>query len=377
MTKETDVTPAEQPALASRDRDPDDKEIVEIVEDVEIVETDDEPISGADHDDPRSAIYARHGKNREKQIREQNDESGEENDDAGVETDDPGLEKPEATAIIDGDDKATSTPPDEDPLVEVVIFEQVRQVPQSKIDKAGGIQMYQMREAAQEQMRRNAARAKELDDRENALNERGHSAAQPPAVPAMDQQSGQSPDDLPSDDQSLEDMAKAYQDAMYDGDDNAPSILASMVKKAASTGETFDKDEFRHQVKEEVLADQRRVKVVKARQALFDTAPELDKRRPDKFDHRLFQAVDDETDIVERQHPEWEPEQIIKQAWENVQKWRGSKPTETMVDRNKDKQELNRPGSATGRHRPPPPPPRKTNSDYVHQQRVQRGLEPE
>lgn len=375
MTKETEVTAAPEPALRTADRG--DPEKVEIVEDVEIVD-DDEPISGVDNDDPRSAIYARHAKNREREIDGEADELEEGEGGAGADDGEIDVEKAETADIIE-EGQGASTPPDEadDPLIEVVIFDQVRQVPQSKIDKAGGVQMYQMREAAYEQMRRNAERAKELDNRENALDERERSAAQPPAVPAMDQQRGQPPGDLPSDDQSLETMARQYQDAVYEGDDNAPSILARMVATAARTGETFDKDDFRRQVKEEVLADQRKAKVVKARQALFDEAPELDKRRPDKFDHRLYQAVDDETDVLERQHPDWEPEQVIKAAWDNVRKWHGHQTTETMDAKNKDKRELTRPRSATGRHKPPPPPPRQTNSDYVHQQRVARGLEPE
>ena len=364
MTKETEVT-VPDPITLTRDEPDTDleagAEAVEIVEDVVVVDPD-EPISAADSDDPRGDIYKRHGLKREQEISNQQQES------------EPGVENDGDAAIIASGDNETSTPPDEDPLVEVVIFEQVRQVPQSKIDKAGGIQMYQMREAAQEQMRRNAARAKELDGREQALDERERSAPQPPAVPS-DQHSGhQNPNDLPSDDQSFEVMALRYQDAVLDGDDNAPSILAEMVQKAANSGTHFDEDAFRQQVKDDVLADQRRSKVVKARTALIEDTPELDKNNP-KFDHRLYQAVDDETDVLEKRNPHWEPDQVITQAWENVRKWRGSHQTSTMTDKQRGKQSLNRPSSATQRFTPPAPPPRQTNSDYVRDERKRRGLE--
>lgn len=371
MTKETEVTAAPEPVLASRDREDESAEQVEIVEDVEIVEPEDEPISAADSDDPRADIYKRHAKNREQEIAQQVGDDEETSENA--------LESGETTDIIDeGEPEQTDTREDSDDLVEANINGVKRMVSRKKVDDMGGIENYQIRIAAQEQMERNAHEARDIAERKAALDEQERRIAEKAAaIPAMDSQTGQTPDDLPSDGQNLEELARQYQDAVYEGDDNAPQILTQAMKLAASTGQKFDPNELRQQVKEEVLADQRKSKVVKARQALFDKTPELDKRRPDKFDHRLFQAVDDETDFVERQHPEWEPEDIISKAWENVNKWHGSHKTATMQDKQKDKQELNRPRSATGRQKPPPPPPRKTNSDYVKDQRIARGLDPE
>ena len=369
MTKETEVTAAPAPVMRSEDRD-DEPKVVEIVEDVEIVAADDNTPAEPLVDDPRGDIYKRHGEKREQEIAEQSDETT--SPSGGVEQ--IALENDEPTDIIEAGDDQTSTPPDDDPMVEVVIFEQVRMVPQSKIDKAGGVQMYQMREAAYEQMRRNSSRAVELDNRETALDDRDRQTPQPPAVPAMDQQHGQSPADLPSDDQTLDEMARQYQEAVYDGDDNAPSILTRMVKAAAQTGQPFDENALRRQVTEDVLAGQRKVKVVRARSALIAETPVLDKDNP-RFDHRLFQAVDDETDVVERNHPEWEPEQVIAEAWKKVSTWKGGHKTGTMDEKLKDKQELNRPRSGTQRFTPPPPEPRQTNSDYVAQERKRRGLE--
>jgi len=362
MTKETEVKAAPAPAMRSEDRD-DGGEAVEIVEDIEVIN----PVEASDdatNDDPRGEIYKNHAAKREKEIADQGDE-----------TDQIGLENAETGDRINTDDDQTSTPPDDDPLVEVIIFEQVRRVLQSKVDKAGGLQMYQMREAAQEQMRRNAARANDLDTRETALDDRDRLTPQPPAVPATDQHKGRPPGDLPSDDQTLETLGLQFQEAVYDGKDNAALILTQMVKTAANSGESFDKDGFRRQVKEDVLASQRKVKVVKARAALIDANPQLDKTRPDKFDHRLFQAVDDETDVVERNHPEWDPKEVIAEAWKKVSKWKGGHQTETMHDKTKEKQDLNLPRSGTQRFTPPPPAPRQTNSDYVRDERKRRGLE--
>jgi hypothetical protein len=369
MTKETEVAVAPAPVMRASDRE-EGAEPVEIVEDVEIIasETDDNPDAV---DDVRADIYKRHGEKREEEIAEQRDGAEPENPDPKQNA----LENDEAGVILDPGDDQSSTPTDEEPMVEVVIFEQVRMVSAAKVEKAGGVQMYQMREAAYEQMRRNNSRATELDTRETALDDRDRQTLQPPAVPATDQRNRQTPTDLPSDDQTLETMARQYQEAVYDGQDNAPSILTQMVKTAANTGEAFDKDGFRKQVTEDVLSSQRKVKVVSARSALIDANPALDKNRPDKFDHRLFQAVDDETDVVERRHPEWEPAQVIAEAWKKVSKWKGGHNTDSMADKNRDKQDLNRPRSGTKRFTPPPPAPRQTNSDYVANQRKARGLD--
>ncbi|MCP4469881.1 MAG: hypothetical protein GY815_04200 [Gammaproteobacteria bacterium] len=380
MTKETEVTIPAAPVMASRDREEEDPKLVEVIEDVTIV--DDNPVNAAESDDVRGDIYKRHAKKRDAEIAEQIDPDSVETPTAGEENAQIAVENYDSATIIEPGQQASTPPDEDDPLVEVVIFEQVRQVPQSKIDKAGGIQMYQMREAAYEQMRRNAAAAEELAAREQALDERERSAPQLPAVPS-DQQAGQPPTDLPSDDQTLETMAQQAVEAVYDGRDDAPSTLVKTVESVVqrvldtSPNSNINENDLRKSVTEDVLRDQRKTKVVQARQILFDKTPQLDKRRPDSFDHRLFQAVDDETDVVERQHPEWEPEKVINEAWGRVKKWHGSHQTETMTDKHKEKQELNRPKAATGRFTPPGPPPRKTNSDYVRDQRIARGLEPE
>lgn len=365
MTDETEVKPAPAPVMRSGDR-----ETVEIVEDVEIVAAAEEARESDESENPRGDIYKRHSEKRNEEIASQDPNY----EPAVVESYDKSLENAGESHILRSDGDRTSTPPDEDPLVEVVVFEAVRMVPKSKVDKAGGLQMYQMREAAQEQMRRNASTAKSLAEREKALDARERQTAKPPAVPATDQRTRQTPADLPSDDQTLETMARQYQEAVYDGEDNAPLILTQMVKAAAKSGEPFDRDGFRQQVTKDVLGSQRKTKVVKARNALFEANPQLDKNSP-KFDHRLFQAVDDETDVVERQHPEWEPDEVMGQAWKNVNKWKGSPLTDTMADKLTDKQNLNRPIGGTGRFKPPAPAPRQTNSDYVSKQRIARGLE--
>lgn len=376
MSKEdstrTEATIAGQPTQASRDQDPDAVEVVEAVE-IDQPEPDKREIETIinEDDDPRGAIYARYNEKREVEIAEQNAENGE------IAVDDDGSE-----AIIESQGaQSTDTPPDSDPMVEVTISGVTRQVSKKKVDDAGGVENYQIRIAAQEQMERNAHAAREIEERKKALDEQERQfAAKQAEVPAMDPHKGQTPDDLPSDGQPLEDMAKQVLDAVYDGDENAPSTLIktveSVVKRVVgeSHSQDVDPDQIRQQVTEEVLQQQHYAKVVKARDSLFTATPQLNKADT-RFDPRLFQAVDDETDIVAKQNPAWDPDQVINQAWTNVKSWKGGFQTETMTDKQEAKKEMNRPRTGSGRYKPPPPAPRQTDSDYVKSLRNERGLE--
>jgi hypothetical protein len=359
MTTETEVKPAI--AQASRDSE----EIVETVE-LEQPEKDYEDVI-QDLDDPRAAIYARHNEKRSEEIEGQ----------AG-ETDESGIETDESKDIIEATPDA-ATHPDAAEMVEVKVLGTTRLVPKAKVDAQGGIENYQIRAAAQEQMERNAHERAALAARQAAQDERERQwAEKQAALPTLDTQTGQNNPDrsTPTDGQNLEDMARRYQEAVYDDADEAPSILATMVREAAKAGETFDKDAFRKQVKEDVLREQRQAKIVKAGQALINEHDELN-MRSEKFDSRMYENIDQETMVVEREHPEWDPEDIVKEAYDRIASWKGNTPPqpETMSDKQAQKRAMTRPKAGTQRYAPPPPPPRATNADYVAAQRKARGLD--
>ena len=371
MTKETEVTIPEQ-NFVSRDR-----EEVEIVETVEMeaespeTEKDIKDII-EEQDDPRGEIYARFSKKRDSEIDEQrgDDETPVENEASGD--------------IIESDEDQSATPPDADETVEVKILGDIRTVPKAKVDALGGVENYQIRIAAQEQMERNAHERRALEEREQALAAREQAIAKQEAgIPAMDSQPSQpAPSDLPaSDGQTLEEMARQYQEAVYDDKEDAPQLLAAIVQKAAQTGqampeiEKIDKKALREEVAQEVILQQRQAKIVKAGNALISAHPELNARNPE-FDERMFNAIDNETAVVEREHPEWEPEEVVQEAYDRIQKWKGiPKQPETMSDKQAAKKAMTRPKAGNQRFQQPPPPPRKTNSDYVAEQRKARGLD--
>jgi hypothetical protein len=377
MTKETEVEAAPEPVMASRDRE----EEVEIVETVEIeqppVETKDYEDVINDSDDPRADIYKRHNEKRETQIEASQAEFTPETPELEAENPDSAIETEEDPDIIEPTPQA-ATPPDAAKMVEIKVLGDVRSVPKDKVDAAGGVENYQIRLAAQEQMERNAHERAALEARQAALDEQERRMnAATAAIPATDSQTGQTPDrSTPTDGQNLEEQARRYQEAVYDDAAEAPSILAGMVRAAAASGEAFDKDAFRTQVKEDVLREQRQAKIVKAGQILINSHPELDMRDP-KFDPRMYNNIDTETMVVEREHPEWEPEQVVQEAYERISKWKGnpSPQPETMSDKQAAKRVMTRPRTGTQRFTPPAEPPRPTNADYVAQERKRRGLE--
>ena len=334
-------------------------ENAEIQEDFEIEQPEPEPHEPRD---AREEIYQNFSRKRDDEIA------------AEAES----VENTDSADIIDGDDDQP-TPPDGDEMVEVIVYGEVHRVSADKVFKAGGLQAYQKHLAVEKGLQVNAHRAKELDAREEALRAREASASNPPDVPATDRHDGQTPDrSTPTGDQNLEELAGQAVEALYDGGENASSSLANLVEKAVQakigTGEPFDEGKLREQVKEDILRDQRQSQVDKARAKFIGDHPELNSRDA-KFDPRMFEAVDIETEVVARENPEWEPEQVMSEAYDRIQRWRGLKKSDSMQDKQRDKQAMTRPKAGSQRYTPPPPPPRQTDSDYVSNLRKQRGLE--
>lgn len=360
MTTETEVTAAPAPVMVSSQREETD-EIVETV-DIEQPETKDYEDNIKESEDPRAGIYARHNEKRTQEIAD-----GEE---LPIETGDP-------EAIIDGKPPA-ATPPDADEMVEIKVLGTVRSVSKAKIDEQGGVENYQIRAAAKEQMERNAHETAALARKQESLDEQERRLAeQTAALPTLDTQKGENPDrSTPTDGQNLEETARLYQEAMYDDSESAPALLVKLAKDAAAAGNTtFDKEAFRKQVRQDVLNDQRQAKIVKAGQTLIKAHPEL-QMRSDKFDRRMYENIDAETTIIARANPEMEPDEVVQEAYESISKWKGVTPVpETMSDKQAAKRAMARPRTGTQRYATPPPPPPPNNSDYVASERKRRGLD--
>lgn len=311
-----------------------------------------EPIDFEDMDDPRLQIAAKH------------DEKHRDFSEKG----ESGLETDESTDIISGNDG--------DPeMVEVKVSGEIRQVEKAKVDKAGGVQAYQKQQAADAGMRENARQRDTLDDRARTLDARERLiAGKEAALPTLGAQpKGQSPADLPlPGDQTIETLARQYQEAVYDGEENAPELLAQLVQTAKDQNTPIDETAMITRAADELERRTRRKQVTTATKVLIDAHPELNKESSE-FDGRLWTAIDDETTVVERQNPDWEPQDVLNEAYTRISKWKGSHKTGTMTSKAEQKRHMNRPRANSGRYTPPPPPPARTASDYVADLRKNRG----
>lgn len=306
------------------------------------------PMDIVDMDDPRLEIAKNH---------DERNRNFSGNDESGVETNEP-------TDIID------ETPE----MVEVKIYGETRLVEKAKVDKAGGIQAYQKAQAVDAGMQDNARQRDTLDSRARALDARERQiASYEAALPTLDAPQAQNPEDPPSEgDQSIDNLARAYQEAVYDGEDNAPELLAQLVKQSKGQNIPIDEGLMVTRAADELERRTRRKKVTSATKGLIDAHPELD-RDSGQFDNRLWTAIDDESSVVERQNPDWEPQAVLDEAYTRVSKWKGTHKTETMTDKADAKRNMNRPRANSGRYTPPPPPPTRTASDYVQDLRKNRG----
>ena len=366
MTTATEVQPAPEPVMASRDR-----EELELVEPEPEAEPEAAPV-----EDARAAIYARASEQRTEEIAQSLTDFPDGNGEVII-------ENGESTDILQTTPQA-ATPPDAVEMVEVKVLGTIRSVSKDKVDAQGGVENFQIRAAAKEQMERNAHERSELAERQIAQDERERLwNAQQAAIPTPDSREGQPPErSTPTDGQTLEDSARRYQDAVYDDAAEAPSIFVQAVKTAADAavkeamkvGQPFDEAALRKRVKEELAADNRRAKVETAGQALISKHPEL-QQRSDQYDKRMYDNINRESIVVAAEHPEWEPADVLAEAHERISNWKGGPQSETMSDKQARKQATTRPRTGTQRYTPPPPAPRATNKDYVAQERKRRGLD--
>ena len=119
-------------------------------------------------------------------------------------------------------------------------------------------------------------------------------------------------------------------------------------------------------------ARQRLIDTTTAASALIDRTPQLQHKNK-SYDRILFTAVNDETDIIQKQHPDWEPAKVIAEAWNKVKSWKGGTNVSSMSAKQELKRGMNRPQASTGRYTPPPAPPERTDSDYVTDLKKSRG----
>jgi hypothetical protein len=390
--EDTSRTVAEPAVVATASRDEPEAEVAaepgkvaevaevaatEVVETVELEQPAAEPLdyedTVANEDDPRLTIAKKHDETQRQFDTEGMDEGTQDNESV--------VESSDLPDIIDAGDL-------KDEFIEVKIYDEVRRVSKSKVDKAGGVQAYQKQVAVAEGFQRNATRTQELDERENRIKKRElDTAAQPDELPTLDAQQVQTtnPDDPPAKgDQSLEKLLTDYHEALLEGDDDLRDQLAlKLHKRNSESSQPLNMDTMIDRVADKAAdklatreADertrQRLIDTTEAADALIAKVPKLQHRHKD-FDRLLYNAINDETDIIEREHPDWEPAKVIAESWNKVKSWKGGTNVSTMSKKQEQKRGMNRPLANSGRNTPAPADPVRTDSDYVTDLKKSRG----
>ena len=288
-------------------------------------------------------------------------------------------------------DDVIETPPEEDEppapsepeKVEVKVNGRVLLVDKAKVDAMGGVELYQKQVALSEGFKDLAAQKKQFEQQQAALKETRQPQPQTkPSLPTKDDSKEPSHDLPVSDDQRQQkraELVRKHREALLDGDDaTADKLMLELLGTAqptmASTPPINPAELEEHVVQRTVALmteGERKRELTKAGNDFFSDNPEL------LTDQRLFVAVDAETNLVAKEHPTWSPREVMNEAYNRVQQWRGtSKPTSsTPASKIAEKRALNSPRAGTGRAEPPPAPRQQTDSEYVTQLRKQRGLE--
>jgi len=270
-------------------------------------------------------------------------------------------------------------------MVEIKVHGRSIMVEKDKIEKAGGVVAYQKEVAVQQGFQDLAQQRKNLEAREQMIAQREQQLQKQAALPTLDKQQAkpqttQNDPPAPTGDQpNMAALIKQHREALLDGDDEtADNLLAELlsIPHKAQKEQGFDPDQLIQQATQQAVQNieqrERNKSLVKARDKLYQDHPELNQ------DTRLFQAVDEETVKVEREHPDWEPAQILVESWNRVDQWRsGGRPerqqSASSEQKQQEKRAMSHPKAANGRAQAPPQPKVQTRSDIVNQLRAARG----
>ena len=298
-----------------------------------------------------------------------------------------GIEPSKTEAELEVEPEAVaSTEPE---LVEVKINGQLRQIPSEKIEKAGGIELYQKTVSANEGLKEVSDERKKLQDERQQFDqwqsEQKQKLSQSAAPPAKGEQQQDERRDPPLGDQNKAlDLAKQYREAMYEGEETkADEIMTRMMslKEAQNQGsatpstQEIDVEAIKTEAADlatKTIEQRERSKSLKTAQQAFD-----DNFSDIKGDPELFKMADRKTLEIQRDNPDWSPQQIIEESGKQVRAWVekfGGKPAPNTRNEKLDaKRGMQSVKAGTGKAKAPAPAKQETRSDYITRLRESRG----
>ena len=330
---------------------------ITINEKQESIEVGTEPKVVLDESDPRAAIYAKH--------KEQRQAEGD-GTPVGLSPDAPKQE-----AAPPADEQA----PDE--MVTVKVNGREKKVSKAKVEQAGGLDVYQKRLAAEEDLRMAKEERRRVQEYEQQL------AAKAQELQRIEQEISkravQQPAAAPPDQGELKQLAKQYHEAILNGDiDQADELLLKIngartatpqidaegiARRAAAEAKAALQAE-RQREQQQVFEAERQEAVARFEEEFSDIA-----ENPD-----LRDFADQKTLKIMRENPSWRPAKIIEEAARQVREALG-KTAPPPSSREEAKRNITTVRAASVRNQPKPQPKPPTSSQYVENLRKARGLE--
>lgn len=306
-----------------------------------------------DADDPRSAIAEKHARKQRAEL---------------------GIDEPEARP---------------DALVTVKINGKERQVSQSKVDAAGGLDVYQKRLAAEDKLQEVSLEKKAIEAQKSKLQREAEEfkrwqqqqiqrlAQEKQTLAANAGNATGQPQQGIKPDTALKDLVRKHREALFDGDDDRADELMVQIQRygAGPKPPPINEREIEHRTYQRI---QQRLAQEQAHRDLAKAQQDFSSQYGDIVgDDRLFQMADQETIRLKNQNPSWSDRQVIMQAGENVRQWRdqmmGVDSRSVSGDKTQAKRGMSSARAASGRSPSRPQPRPSTPSEYVESLRASRG----
>lgn len=333
----------------------DDVPSIEIDEKIEPIDIEETSVAATDLDDPRAAIYA---KAKERRQAEQ------EGTPVGTE---PVHKEPEP---------APSPAPDE--MVTVKINGKEKRVSRAKVDEAGGLDIYQKRLAAEDNMRQAAEERRRVQEYEQQLVAKAQELQR--YEQEIQKRATQQPASSPPSDGETKQMAREYHEAMLNGDlDRADELLIKL--QGAQRQATPDADAIARKAAAEAKKAMDYERQQEALKAFEKERQEANELFEEEFadvaeDPELRDWANQKTAKLFKENPDWGPKKIISEAARQVREAIGKNvPAAEPSSKLEAKRSMTnvKGGSTRAAPRPVPKPP--SRSQYVENLRKARGLE--
>jgi hypothetical protein len=263
--------------------------------------------------------------------------------------------------------------------VTVKINGREKKVSRAKVDEAGGVDAYQKRAAAAEELRLAKEERHKLQDMEAQLNEKARQlqAYETQISQRAVQQPAASP---PPNEGEMKQLAGKYHEAILNGDIDVANDLLIKLQGARQQA-TPDGDAIARRAVAEARAAMDAERKAERQQAFELERQEAVARFESEFtdiadDPELRDFADMKTIKIMQAHPEWRPGKVIDEAARQVREALGKPQVKAEPsDKIEAKRSMTnvRGGSARATPRPAPQPP--SRSQFVENLRKSRGLE--